>query len=233
MTAIKILLLLLICSTCHGKDIFIRIDKQIFRICNIHMFDMAKLHSKQEKLYVSKYRDLFLEPVKYTVKSVIDGKTPSNLHIGAKIELKSDGKILTGKIINLNEYFIQSDIPVMRGDSGKSVTADAKVIGLISYSKNKTSFIVRIDTLSPDEFEKITPYQLLKDWKLFNDQKEYEYAFIDGLKNCTSRREMKRFLKNNLLSERTNHKWHSSYLEAKFRESAENIRNLVNILSQK
>lgn len=233
MTIWKILLIFLICNICCGEEIFVRMDKNIYRIANTHSFELSNIYPTTGKILVSKYRDLFLEPVKFSVKSPIPSNFPSNLHVGQEIKLKSDGKFLTAKINSFDKYFIVSDLKIKRGDSGKIVFDSKNIpIGLVSHYKKSQTFIVRIDNLSKDEFETLTPSELHADHQIFNKQKEYEYLLLDGLKKSSSHTEMKRFLNNNLRLKKEYTNWHSTYLKKMYNESQKNISAIINAFSK-
>ena len=229
----KILLCLLFAFVCYADDLFIQFDGNICRTGNLHAFDLKKVENRNTPLLISAHRDLFLEPVKSSVKSSViftyPVNRPSFLRCGQKIDFKNDGIKMSGNIIAINKYFIQSDIIVKRGDSGKIVSeSNGTPIGLVSYHNNKNrTFIVRIDNLDSSEFEKISPLQLHADWQIFNTSKEYEYLLFDTLKKSSSISEIKQVLSSHPPPHEKFHQWHSSYLRSKYYESQQNIKKIT------
>lgn len=223
----KIFLLCILPFISFAGEIYIDFDNHVYRADNIHSFESAKVRNPAAMLLVSSKRDIFLESVNSSVKNKSFVKSPSILYAGQKIELENDENQVTGRIIHAGKYFIQCDLAVKRGDSGKLVcTADKKTLGLVSYCTNKYTFVVRIDNLSNDEFEKISPQQLQCDQKIFAAQKEYEYQLIDGLKKCQTPRSFKLFLQNNPPPAIKYTRWHSTYLKNKFIESENVVRKI-------
>lgn len=224
MMILKILLLFFVCCICCGNELLLEFNGNVYQTGNTHAFDLSKFSKMPENLLISTRRDLFLASVKSTVKSTVNffspSKNPSNLQINDKITLKSDGNFLTGSILKIGKYFIETNLHVKRGDSGKTVFDGKNMpIGLIShYKKDNRAVIVRIDNLSKNEFEKITPAQLQTDLQFFNEQKEYEYYLLECLKKSSSSDQFKKMLKQHKMPP-YHSKWHSAYLQHEYMKS--------------
>ena len=227
----RLFLLLMIVFTCCADEMTVVFDGKFYRVGNLHAFGDTEWCRSADCFMVSRERDLFLVSVKSPSNCVFDGKNPSNLSVGSKIKLKSDGKNLTGKITAIDKYYLQSDISFNRGDSGKIVSdMSEKPVGLVSHyvveNGRKINFIVRFDNLEKSEFEKIKTAQLLQDWRVFNDLKEYEYRIIQGVKKCSSAEEMRKFLHSQMTLRKEYAGWKSTYLKNETDKSEKIIKDI-------
>ena len=219
-------ILFLICSLAFGCCT----AEELYYSCT-HLYGTCQKAQKSSFAYVSKVRDVFILPVKNPSNPLFELENPSNLSVKSKIKLKSDGKNLTGTIVGIDGFYYQTDIPFRRGDSGKAVyDMRWNVIGLVSHQIEKNNrkhyFIVRTDNLKKDEFEKISRNELLADWRVFNDVKEYEKLLFDGVKKCANEREAKKFLLRNQVLRKQYIGWKSAYLKKETEKSFINIRKL-------
>ena len=227
----RFFILLILVFTCCADELTVVFDEKFYHVGNTHLFGQQKNCKSDELLLTSKVRDLFLSSVKSPSNCVFDGKNPSNLSVGSKIKLKSDGKNLTGKITAIDKYYLQSDISFNRGDSGKIVSdMSEKPVGLVSHyvveNGRKINFIVRIDNLQKSEFETIKSSALLRDWRVFNDFKEYEYRIIQGVKKCSSAKEIRKFLLSQMILRKEYIGWQSTYLKNETDKSRKTVRNI-------
>lgn len=227
----RLFLLFFVVFACCGEELTFEFDGKFYRIGNTHLFGQQKNFREDDLLPVSKVRDLFLSSVKNPSDCIFDGKTPSNLSVGSKIKLKSDGKNLTGKITAFDKYYLQTDIPFARGDSGKIVyDMSDKPVGLVSHyivqNGRTLNLIVRIDNLQKSEFETIKSSALLRDWRVFNDFKEYEYRIIQGVKKCSSAKEIRKFLLSQMILRKEYIGWQSTYLKNETDKSRKTVRNI-------
>lgn len=229
----KLALFLLLSCAFHvfGADLHIRFAGQIFRVLPTHLYGAEKCAESCMILSVSALRDLTLIPVKNPSNPVFEAENPSNLSVKTKIKLKIDGKVLTGKITAVDEYYYETDILFVRGYSGKIVCdMTDRPVGIVSHfissegvRKNR---VVRIDNLSIFEFEKIKSSDLLKDRRVFSSIKEHEYKLVDGLKKCADADEARNFLLRNAIKRKQYIGWKSTYLKIETIKSQINTQKL-------
>ena len=227
----RLFLLFFVVFACCGEELTFEFDGKFYCIGNTHLFGQQKNFRGDDLLLTSKVRDLFLSSVKNPSDCIFDGKTPSNLSVGSKIKLKSDGKNLTGKITAFDKYYLQTDIPFARGDSGKIVyDMSDKPVGLVSHyivlNGRTLNLIVRIDNLQKSEFETIKSSALLRDWQVFNEYKEHEYKIFHGLKVCSTPEAMHKFLLSQIILRKEYIGWQSTYLKSETNKSKKTVRNI-------
>lgn len=227
----RLFLLLMIVFTCCADELTVVFDGRFYRVGNTHAVGEIEWCRSADRFMVSRERDLFLMPVKSPSNCVFDGKNPSNLSVGSKIKLKSDGKNLTGKITALDKYYLQTDIPFARGDSGKIVyDMSDKPVGLVSHyivlNGRTVNFIVRFDNLEKSEFETIKSSALLRDWKVFNEYKEHEYRIIQGVKKCSTPEAIRKFLLSQMILRQEYIGWQSTYLKNETDKSEKIIKDI-------
>ena len=138
---------------------------------------------------------------------------------------------MTGRIIGIDEFYYQIDIPVTHGDSGKTVfDMSGNPVGMVSHyvikNGRKLNFSVRMDNLKKSEFEIIKAGELLRDWKIFNEFKEYEYRIIQGLKECSSHEAMQKFLRSQMLLRKEYIGWKSTYLKNETEKSKKTVSDI-------
>ena len=234
----RLFLLFFVVFACCGEELTFKFDEKFYHVGNTHLFGQQKNCKSDELLLTSKVRDLFLSSVKNPSDYVFDGKNPSKLSVGNKIKLKSDGKNLTGKITALDKYYLQTDIPFARGDSGKIVyDMSDKPVGLVSHyivlNGRTVNFIVRIDNLQKSEFETIKSSALLRDWQVFNEYKEHEYKIFHELKECSTPEAMRKFLLSQMILRKEYIGWQSTYLKNETDKSRKTVRNIYERLKKK
>ena len=227
----RLFLLFFVVFACCGEELTFEFDGKFYRIGNTHLLGQQKNFRGDDLLLVSKVRDLFLSSVKNPSNCVFDEKNPSKLSVRSKIKLKSDGKNLTGEIIALDKYYLQTDIPFARGDSGKIVyDMSDKPVGLVSHyvvqNGRTVNFIIRIDNLQKSEFEILKSSAILRDWRVFNEYKEHEYKIFNGLQKCSTSEEMRKFLLSQMILRKEYIGWQSTYLKNETDKSRKTVRNI-------
>ena len=100
-------------------------------------------------------------------------------------------------------------------------------VGTVSHyvikNGRKLNFVVRMDNLKKSEFEIIKFADLLRDWKIFNEFKEYEYRIIQGVKECSSQEAMQKFLRSQAVLRKEYIGWKSTYLKNETEKSKKTV----------
>ncbi|MBR1967454.1 MAG: hypothetical protein IKA22_12685 [Lentisphaeria bacterium] len=228
---LRLLLFFFAAFACCAEELTVAFDGRFCSAGNTHSAGQIKYYQRDELLLVSKVRDLYLFPVKKPSDCIFKRKNLSNLSVESKVKFKSGGKNLTGRIIGIDEFYYQIDIPVTHGDSGKTVfDMSGNPVGMVSHyvikNGRKLNCIVRMDNLKKSEFEIIKADDLLRDWRIFNEFKEYEYGIIQGLKECSSYDATRKFLLSQMVLRKEYIGWKSTYLKNETKKSRKTISDI-------
>ena len=228
---LRLLLFFSAAFSCCAEELTVAFDGSFCRAGNTHSAGKAKYYQSDELLLVSKVRDLFLVPVRKPSNCILNRKKLLTLSAGSKVKLESGGQHLTGMIVDDDEFYYQINIPVTHGDSGKIVfDMSGNPVGMVSHyvikNGRKLNFSVRMDNLKKSEFEIIKAGELLSDWKIFNEFKEYEYRIIQGLKECSSHEAMQKFLRSQMLLRKEYIGWKSTYLKNETEKSKKTVSDI-------